>query len=122
MEINKEKIILGVIGGVVAGFMFGVGYILAERVMSKGKKKTTTLPASSVSVSEGTDSSFGGDYNPQRKMPQQRQMPQPRRRMSHSDPRDMNTSHNYMQYSGEMPKRQSSFAGMDFTTGVGANW
>jgi len=120
MEISKDKIILGIVGGVVAGFMFGVGYILAERLMTKKDKKIGNVP-SSVSVSEGTDSSFVGDYNPQRQMPQQRPMQQ-RRRMSHSDPRDMNTSHNYMQYSGEMPKRQSSFAGMDFTTGVGANW
>ena len=30
MEINKDKIILGIVGGVVAGFMFGIGYILAE--------------------------------------------------------------------------------------------
>lgn len=122
MEINKEKIILGIVGGVVAGFMFGIGYILAEKMMSKGKKEVAKTPSvADVSVSEGTDSNFGGLYNPQRQMPQQRPMQQ-RRRMSHSDPRDMNTSHNYMQYEGQMPKRQSSFAGMDFTTGVGANW
>ena len=122
MEINKDKIILGIVGGVVAGFMFGIGYILAERIMSKGKKEVVkATPTADVSVSEGTDSNFGGLYNPQRQMPQPMQQQQ-RRRMSHSDPRDMNTSHNYMQYEGQMPKRQSSFSGMDFTTGVGANW
>jgi len=123
MEINKDKIILGIVGGVVAGFMFGIGYILAEKIMNKGKKEVAKTPSvADVSVSEGTDSNFGGLYNPQRQMAQPMQQQQQRRRMSHSDPRDMNTSHNYMQFEGEMPKRQSSFAGMDFTTGVGANW
>ena len=75
MEINKDKIILGIVGGVVAGFMFGIGYILAEKMMSKGKKEVAKTPLiADVSVSEGTDSNFGGKYNPQRppqQMPQQ---------------------------------------------------
>jgi hypothetical protein len=124
MEINKDKIILGIVGGVVAGFMFGIGYILAERVMSKKKSvETAPLVDASASITDGTDVNFSGGYKPERQMqmPQQRP-PQQRPRMSHSDPRDMNTSHNYMQFEGEMPKRRSSFAGMDFTTGVGANW
>ena len=121
MEINKEKVVLGIIGGVVAGFMFGIGYILAERIMKKKAVASTVTAPASVSVSEGTTSSAdGGDYRPQRTTSNQNQQrPQQRPQMSH--PNNM-TMPNYMQFDGGLPKRKSSLADIDFTTGTGTNW
>ena len=56
---DKEKLISGIIGGVVAGFSIGVGFLIAQRTMgkflSKKEDKDTTTVADAVKqgVTEG---------------------------------------------------------------------
>lgn len=58
---DSEKIIQGVVGGVVAGFSIGVGFLIAQRMMSKwayggnasAKKEDDVAEAVKKGVAEG---------------------------------------------------------------------
>ena len=56
---DKEKLISGIVGGIVAGFSIGVGFLIAQRTMgkflSKKEDKDTTTVADAVKqgVTEG---------------------------------------------------------------------
>lgn len=56
---DSEKIIQGVVGGVVAGFSIGVGFIIAQRMMGKwaygtvAKKEDDVADAVKKGVAEG---------------------------------------------------------------------
>ena len=56
---DKEKLIAGIVGGVVAGFSIGIGFMIAQRTMGrffhKKEEKDTTTVADAVAkgVTEG---------------------------------------------------------------------
>lgn len=55
MAMDKEKLISGIVGGIVAGFSIGVGFLIAQRTMGNliSKKKADNDTKVSDAVKEG---------------------------------------------------------------------